>query len=110
MASTDTNTNTDTITITATGGFNTGRLYTAQGQRIFWAQRNDGWLFFNDIDRMISGWVERKATPVELTAPVLPGWLMGQYDNGDFEFYAPGQTERNPSVPDDFDFGPALRI
>ena len=101
---------TDTNEIIATGGFNTGRLYTSEGQRIYWAQRADGWLFFNDIDRMVSGWMERKGPLVAAGRPPVPTWLLIQYDAGKYDFYAPGQTERNPSVPDDFDFGPALRI
>jgi hypothetical protein len=37
-------------------------------------------------------------------------WVMSQYDQGKYEFYAPNQTERNPSAPNDFDFGPAKNI
>jgi len=96
--------------IIATGGFNTGRLYTQSGQRIFWAQRADGWMFFNDIDRMVSGWVKRDGALWQAGRAPAPTWLLGKYDAGDFEFYAPAQTERNPSVPADFDFGAALRI
>jgi hypothetical protein len=96
--------------IVATGGFNTGRLYTDKGQRIFWAQRADGWLFFNDRDRMVSGWVERTGPMVAAGVPVVPAWLMGKYDEGKFQFYAPNQTERNPSAPVDFDYGAALHI
>jgi hypothetical protein len=96
--------------IIATGGFNTGRLYGRDGQRIFWAQRADGWLFFNDIDRMVCGWIERTGPLAAAGRPPVPSWLLAQYDAGKFEFYAPGQTERNPSVPADFDFGAALRI
>jgi hypothetical protein len=96
--------------IIATGGFNTGRMYGRGGQRIWWAQRADGWMFFNDIDRMVSGWVERTGPMVAAKRSPVPTWLMKQYDAGNFEFYAPGQTERNPSVPADFDFGAALRI
>lgn len=105
-------TTTDTAAndIIATGGFNTGRLYSANGQRIFWAQRADGWMFFNDIDRMVSGWVKREGALWQAGRGPTPTWLLGKYDAGDFEFYAPNQTERNPSVPADFDFGAALRI
>lgn len=105
---------TDTATasadIIATGGFNTGRLYSANGQRIWWAQRADGWMFFNDIDRMVSGWVKREGALWQAGRAPVPTWLLSKYDAGDFEFYVPGQTERNPSVPADFDFGSALRI
>ena len=106
--------NTDTI---ATGGFNTGRLYTAAGQRIWWAQRADGWVYFKDIDRMIDGWLHR-SDPVPgggtgLRTGGSPGfarWLMRGYDNHEHRFSHPGQTERNPSAPADFDLGAALRI
>jgi hypothetical protein len=101
---------TTTNDIIATGGFNTGRLYSANGQRIFWVQRADGWMFFNDIDRMISGWVKRDGALWQAGRAPVPTWLLGKYDAGDFEFYAPNQTERNPSVPADFDFGTALNI
>lgn len=105
-----TTTETTTPTITATGGFNTGRLYTANGQRIWWAQRSDGWLFFNDRDRMVSGWIERTGPLVAAGKPPVPSWLLSKYDEADFHFYAPGQTERNPTPPADFDYGNPLRI
>ena len=112
---------TDTATqdIIATGGFNTGRLYSANGQRIFWAQRADGWVYFRDLDRMIDGWLHRSdpvpggGTGLGGNANCSPGfarWLMRGYDGHEYRFSAPGQTERNPSVPADFDFGTALRI
>jgi hypothetical protein len=101
---------TENTNFIATGGFNTGRQYTDKGQRIFWAQRADGWLFFNDRDRMVSGWVERTGPMAAAGLPVTPTWLMRKYDEGKFEFYAPNQTERNPSAPDDLDYGAALRI
>lgn len=100
----------DAHSIIATGGFNTGRLYTQHGQRIFWAQRADGWLFFNDIDRMTSGWVKREGALWQAGRAPVPTWLMARYDGGNFLFYAPDQAEPNPSVPADFDFGSALRI
>ena len=103
-------TDTATTDIVATGGFNTGRLYGREGQRIYWAQRADGWLFFNDIDRMISGWVERTGPLVANGYPPAPKWLLSKYDAGQFAFYAPNQTERNPSVPAGFDFGQPLNI
>ncbi len=90
----------------AQGGFNTGRLYRAEGQRIFWAQRADGWVYFNDIDRMISGWLE----PL-LIGQIFPRDVMREYDAGKYEFYPDPMPEgRPPSVPDGFDFGPMLRI
>lgn len=103
--------------IIATGGFNTGRLYTQHGQRIWWAQRADGWLFFKDVDRMLSGWLKREGTPGGLVDPiiierVLPRWIMRQYDGGQYEAWAPpGEvTANNPTMPEGVDFGPGLRL
>jgi hypothetical protein len=113
---TTTNTNTDII---ATGGFNTGRKYTAAGQRIFWAQRADGWLYFKDADRMIDGWMTRDLwgaaadtiPAAELARPVSPQWLMNRYDNHKYTYQPYGDTaERNPQAPADLDYGSALRI
>lgn len=101
----------------AQGGFNSGRLYSNAGQRIFWAQREDGWLYFNDIDRMIAGWIkspyegEKLAKFREIVGGVNVEWLLKQYDAGRYEFYPEGGLqERPPSVPEGFDFGPKLRI
>lgn len=100
----------------AQGGFNSGRLYSAEGQRIFWAQREDGWLFFRDIDRMVAAWIKREGAPAVLAAPVLPGWLMRKYDFNLYDFYpvpardADGYRPEAPEAPEDFDFGPQLRI
>ena len=97
----------------ATGGFNTGRLYTTEGQRIYWGQRADGWLYFTDIDRCISGWMQRE-TPGDMSAPVLPGWLMRNYDRNYYQLApiaAIADLEPIPArVPDGFDFGPTLRL
>lgn len=100
----------------AQGGFNTGRLYRPEGQRIFWAQRADGWLYFNDIDRMIAAWIKCEADGDKLQKRrdligVNAKWLMAQYDAGRYEFYPdPRPDERPPSVPEGFDFGAPLRI
>ena len=109
-----------TTDIIATGGFNTGRQYTAEGQRIFWAQRADGWVYFKDTDRMIDGWVTRDLwgaaadtlSAADLLAhPVTPKWLMSRYDNHKYTFKPHGDTaDRNVPVPADIDYGTALRI
>jgi hypothetical protein len=99
--------NTDII---ATGGFNTGRKYTADGQRIFWAQRADGWVYFNDADRMISGWVDGRYAGENVS----PRWLMSRYDAREYNYFAPtlrnGERAPNPKVPANFDYGADLRI
>ena len=112
-------TTTDTDII-ATGGFNTGRQYTAEGQRIFWAQRADGWVYFKDADRMIDGWMTRDLwgaaadtipAAVLLAHPVSPQWLMSRYDSHKYTFKPYGNTaDRNVPVPADIDYGTALRI
>ena len=106
--------------IIATGGFNTGRKYTAEGQRIFWAQRADGWVYFKDADRMIDGWIDRDLwgaaadtipAAVLLAHPVSPQWLMNRYDNHKYTYQPYGDTaERNPQVPADIDYGASLGI
>ena len=109
-----TTTNTDII---ATGGFNTGRKYSDKGQRIFWARRADGWVYFNDADRMISGW-SYSADPCAGFGGGLknggePGfarWIMRQYDSNHYDYAAPDQSERNPQAPTDLDYGGDLRI
>ncbi len=108
------NANTDII---ATGGFNTGRLYSPLGQRIFWAVRADGWVYFNDVDRMISGWsyspdpcAGRGGGLKNGGEPGFARWIMREYDGNHYSYTAPNQTERNPSAPTDFDYGDALRI
>jgi hypothetical protein len=46
------------ISIVSQGEFNTGRKYTAEGQRIVWAQFNDGAIYFRDRSRLIDGWID----------------------------------------------------
>lgn len=101
----------------ATGGFNTGRLYRAEGQRVFWAQRADGWIYFNDIDRMINGWffADDMATPLPFGPRSDPlgfaRWLMKKYDGGSYEWAPRGETTAsNPQTDYDLDYGAALRL
>jgi len=97
----------DGRTIIAHGGFNSGRLYTAEGQRIYWTLDADGWLFFNDRDRMIWGWIDS-----DFDADVLPNApaIMDAYDRNAYAFIRPNQQERNPSPPADFDYGIKRRL
>lgn len=96
---------TDTDTdIIATGGFNTGRLYSAAGQRIFWAQLADGWVYVNDTDRMINGWVCLDG------AALSPAWIMRQYDSNKLEYFHPDHSLPRPRVPAGFDYGASIRI
>jgi hypothetical protein len=108
--------------IIATGGFNTGRKYTAEGQRIFWAQRADGWVYFKDADRMIDGWVYFNDADRMLSAwikrdgtlpashPISPERLMKRYDAGAYEYKPEGGHPARIEIPADFDYGTALRI
>jgi hypothetical protein len=97
------------MNIVAEGGFNSGRMYRAEGQRIYWALREDGWLFFNDIDRMIYGWIDMGNANAEYPEPDILE-IMRKYDNSDYRFSFPGQDARNPDVPDDFDYGIKRRL
>ncbi len=96
--------------IIATGGFNTGRLYSREGQRIFWAQHGDGWVYIYDLDRMIDGWARHTGRFFWDGEAINPAWVMRQYDKGDLEYFHPNRNTPRPSVPADFDFGAPLRI
>lgn len=98
--------------VIAEGGFNTGRLYTAEGQRIYWWQLEDGWLLFKDISRMTHGWIQRGGPLFDAGRNPSPNWLMTTYDRGQFETWVPEHSEffYAARVPDGFDFGPGLRI
>src|SRR5262245_26411080 len=62
--------------------FNTGRKYTADGQRIVATRRDDGTVTFHDIDRLITGELRCKATEAEFTKEnVLSEYDRLQYDN-----------------------------
>ena len=100
----------DAPVIIATGGFNTGRLYSAKGQRIFWAEHSDGWVYIYDLDRMIDGWAQHTGRFFWDGEALNPAWVMRQYDGGKLEYSHPNYSTPRPSVPADFDFGPALRI
>lgn len=100
--------------ITATGGFNTGRLYTRNGQRIFWVQHDNGWLYFDDRDRMVDGWLKRDPNMLALNAEPSPKWLVNCYDAGKYEPDCPDDPGRkyHPDLqaPPDFDYGEPLNI
>lgn len=62
--------------------FNTGRHYTESGQRIV-AVKDNGVIFFNDIDRGIDGMFDASDDtfgPVELSQFV----IMSRYDNNNY--------------------------
>ena len=102
---------TDTDTdIIATGGFNTGRLYSAAGQRIFWAQLADGWVYVNDTDRMIDGWVRHTGHMHTDGVAMTPAWIMRQYDSNKLEYFHPDHSLPRPRVPAGFDYGASIRI
>ena len=83
--------------VKARGGFNTGRLYTAKGQRIYFEQTDSGDINFADVDRMIHGTLIGDVEPN-------PRAIMAAYDA---HAYHMGPIL---DVPVDFDFGEALRI
>lgn len=72
-----------TITTTAQGQFNTGRRYTAEGQRIVWAQFNDGAVYFRDRSRLIDGWMQTSFAVVDEQE------VLAMYDSNSYELGAP---------------------
>lgn len=89
------------VPIIKQGGFNTGRLYSTNGQRIYWWADDDGVVAFYDLDRMICGMLHSP----ELPELVKPAWVLREYDTGRYSMACPPGK-----VPADFDFGPALRL
>ena len=93
------------------GGFSTGRLYADDGQKVYYWQFDDGALYFVDLSRGIDGWLY--LDEVQRNAPVIPGWLMRQYDHNlhvrwpdDFQKY----EYHALAVPEGYDFGPLLNL
>ena len=83
------------------GGFNTGRLYSNLGQRIYWWQDTENFVAFYDVDRMIIGMIN---DPFDnLGAPA--HWITAQYDKGNYSMACQPKC-----MPANFDFGPHLRI
>jgi hypothetical protein len=68
------------------GAFNTGRLYGPKGQRIWYFQREDGWLFFKDCDRLISGWIDNSGPEPQEPTPMM---IMVHYDT--HAYYQPSE-------------------
>lgn len=99
--------------IIAEGGFNTGRLYTRHGQRVYWwwieGAAGDV-IYFYDVDRMCDAYI--KPRPGMERGQVPPGWLMACYDGGSFDRFDESRFDQGARerIPDDFDFGPALKI
>lgn len=97
----------------ARGGFNTGRLYARDGQKIFWWQFNDKSVYFRDVSRMVDGYID----PIgywldEIDDAAIAHVLMHRYDNGLHKRWRDDGAEPHKilEVPDDFDFGAAMRI
>lgn len=59
--------------------FNTGRLYTEDGQRIAWQRFEDTGVYFVDLDRMIHGFIG-----VHESTPVDDAFVLDCYDNYDY--------------------------
>lgn len=107
-------TNNSANNITAQGGFNTGRRYTRNGQRIYWTQFADGWVYFDDRDRMVDGWIKRDLGLMSLRATPSARWIVSCYDAGEYQPNCPddiGRTYRpDLQAPADFEYGAALNI
>jgi hypothetical protein len=98
--------------IIASGGFNTGRLYTAQGQRVTFWKTDNGWLIFRDRSRMVGGFYPDPAAGVPT-----PGDIMHRYDTGAFQHWRPAELpaafdwmSRELVDPEGVDMETALRI
>jgi len=87
--------------IIAEGGFNTGRMYSANGQEVYWWCDDDAVITFYDRSRMIIGVLHAHEYPQYIT----PKLIMFEYDAGNYNMAC--QPAR---IPEDFDFGPKLRI
>lgn len=89
------------MTIIKQGGFNTGRQYSRDGQQVYWWQDEAGFVTFYDRSRCIIGVIQ--PCPYRITN--MAEWIMQEYDAGNYSMAC--QPER---VPEDFDFGPSLRL
>ena len=69
--------------VMATVTFNTGRKYTAAGQRIVAFLFNDGTVIFRDVDRCIDGVFTNKPT-----TGLRQSWVMQEYDYNRYEMAA----------------------
>lgn len=96
--------------VVSEGGFNSGRLYRADGQKVYYWQLDDGWLLFKDVSRMVHGWIKRDGPADVLAAPVVESWLMRKYDRYEFENWIEGKSDSKFEVPAGYDFGPILKI
>lgn len=83
------------------GGFNTGRMYSREGQRIYWWQYDDNSVVFYDLDRMIIGKIN---VPFD-NGGAIAWWITAAYDRSEYSMAC------QPAVVDEnFDFGVKLRI
>lgn len=94
----------------AQGGFNTGRLYAANGQEVYWWLMPSNKVVFYDRSRMIIGELEISDIDAKIFANFglnsnRAGYLMRLYDAGRYKMAC--QPAR---IPEGFDFGPMLRI
>lgn len=109
----------NTPEIVAQGGFNTGRLYTPEGQLIFWTVYSDRWVVMRDRSRMTECWFINEIALDPVTRVVDPKFAMAIYDSAMVDnerqiwFHYGPDERRNDSAnraPKDFDYGPALNI
>lgn len=110
---------TDQHKVLAEGGFNTGRLYTARGQEVYWwlVEFNEDHhvVFFKDTSRKVHGYIETTAPGLvkDMRAGERACWIVGCYDRGWFETWA-GKGRPNLEfilkAPADYDYGKELRI
>lgn len=81
--------------------FNTGRGYTAEGQRIAVIRYNEEWVMFEDIDRNVGGFIRWPEEMEKDLGEIDQGTVMNVYDKGGFPTSAPdGEHDRARGLRD----------
>ena len=101
------------LTIICEGAFNTVRLYTTDGQRIYWWQFEDGSVYFRDVSRMVDGYTGPIGTSLANIGPLRAAVIiMPRYDRGEHQRWRDDGDEphKQLGVPTDVAWTPALDI
>lgn len=101
------------LTTICEGAFNTGRLYTSDGQRIYWWQLDDGSVYFRDVSRMVDGYTGPLGLSLANVATLrAASIIMQRYDRGEHRRWRDDGDEphKRLKVPTDVVWGPNLEI